>query len=316
MNTQILVRAVLGVGFAVLGYFASTRFVTIEDLGVQTGVNIIVAAAFGASGIFLVPLVSRWIGTWSSIFAQRVANEVISQSRLLNLSGMRELPGRIRRRSSKKAENERYVNPVVVDTSALIDGRIADMVDSGFFYGTLVVPRFILSELQHIADASNALRRGKGRRGLDVLEKLKKSKQVKTVIYNGSETKGKNIDDKLLNLAKAQKAKVLTTDFNLNKVATVSGIKTLNINELVNALKTTLLPGEPLEVKVIQEGKEKTQGVGYLSDGTMIVVENGASFIGKTIPTVVLRVLQTSAGRMIFSQLASEDNKRKQKPLV
>ena len=137
---------------------------------------------------------------------------------------------------------------------------------------------------------------------MDILEKLKNSKQIKTVIYESGEVKGKTIDDKLLTLGKTLKAKVMTTDFNLNKVATVSGIKILNINDLVNSLKTTLLPGEPLDVKVIQDGKEKTQGVGYLSDGTMIVVENGAKYKNQTIPTKVLRVLQTAAGRMIFVQ--------------
>ena len=142
---------------------------------------------------------------------------------------------------------------------------------------------------------------------------MKKSKQVKTTIYSGDDPQGKNIDEKLLNLAKTLKGKVLTTDFNLNKVATVSGIKILNINELVNQLKTTLLPGEQLQVKVIQEGKEKTQGVGYLNDGTMIVVEGGAGKIGKIINTTVLRVLQTAAGRMIFVQAESEGQKQEVK---
>ena len=302
MNFQVIVRVILGVIFGTLGYLVSPRFLTIEDAGVFIGIRIVIAIASGAIGIFLVPIISTWVRDWSSVFAKRVATEVISQLRLPSLGGVRNLPGRSHESEDKKREEAKFTNPILVDTSALIDGRAADVVDSGFLYGTLIVPKFILSELQHIADASNALRRGKGRRGLEVLEIMKKSKQVKTVIYNGVEPKGKNIDEKLLNLAKTLKAKVLTTDFNLNKVATVSGIKILNINELVNALKTTLLPGEPLEVKIIQIGKEKSQGVGYLSDGTMIVVENGAAFIDQTINTKVLRVLQTAAGRMIFVQ--------------
>ncbi len=309
MNIQVIFRVILGVGFAALGYFASSRFLSIADSEVRTGIYIIIGIASGAAGVFLVPLISRWIGYWSGAFAQRVANEVISQLHLPNLSGMRGLPSRIPRPGGKKKEEVRYANPILVDTSSLIDGRVADVVESGFLFGTLMVPRFILSELQHIADASNALRRGRGRRGLEILETIKKSKQVKTVVYNSSDPKGKNIDEKLLNLAQTLKAKILTTDFNLNKVATVSGIKILNINELVNSLKTTLLPGEPLEVKVIQEGKEKTQGVGYLPDGTMIVVENGASFIGKTVSTTVSRVLQTAAGRMIFTQISEKEKK-------
>ena len=310
MNIQVIFRVILGVGFAALGYFASVRFLDIADPGVKTGISVIITIASGAAGVFLVPLISRWVGYWSSVFAQRVANEVVSQARFPTLKGMRELPSRIPRPGGKKKEEVRYVNPIAVDTSSLIDGRVADVVESGFLYGTLIVPRFILSELQHIADASNALRRGRGRRGLEALETIKKSKQVKIVIYNNGDTKGKNIDEKLLNLAKTLKAKILTTDFNLNKVATVSGIKILNINELVNSLKTTLLPGEPLEVNIIQEGKEKTQGVGYLPDGTMIVVENGGSSIGKTVQTTVSRVLQTAAGRMIFVQF--EQTGRKQ----
>ncbi|OGY26689.1 MAG: hypothetical protein A2Z42_03765 [Candidatus Woykebacteria bacterium RBG_19FT_COMBO_43_10] len=302
MNTQLVSRVVLAVVFAAIGYFAANRFIKVDESQTQMGVTVIIMIASGAFGVFLVPMLSRWIRDWSSVFAQRVASEVISQLRLPNLSRVRDLPTRIRRQNNKKKKEIPYVNPILVDTSSLIDGRVADVVESGFLYGTLVVPRFILSELQHIADASNALRRGKGRRGLGILEKMKKSKQVKTIIYSGDDPQGKNIDEKLLNLAKTLKGKILTTDFNLNKVATVSGIKILNINELVNQLKTTLLPGEQLQVKVIQEGKEKTQGVGYLNDGTMIVVEGGAGKIGKIISTTVLRVLQTAAGRMIFVQ--------------
>jgi uncharacterized protein YacL len=309
VNIQLFFRVVLAVGFAALGYFASNQFLNIKDPQVKTGISVVIAIASGAAGVYLVPLISRWVGYWSSVFAQRVANEVISQLRLPTLSDMRELRGRIRRPGGKKKEEARHINPILVDTSSLIDGRVADVVENGFLYGTLIVPRFILSELQHIADASNALRRGRGRRGLEVLETIKKSKQIKTVIYNANDSKGKNIDERLLNLAKILKAKILTTDFNLNKVATVSGIKILNINELVNALKTTLLPGEPLEVSIIQEGKEKTQGVGYLPDGTMIVVEDGASHMGKKVPTTVSRVLQTAAGRMIFTQLSEKEKK-------
>ena len=310
MNTQLISRVVLAVVFAAIGYFASDRFINIDESQTQMGVTVIIMIASGAFGVFLVPMLSRWVRDWSSVFAQRVASEVISQLRLPNLSRVRDLSTRIRRQNNKKKKEAPYVNPILVDTSSLIDGRVADVVESGFLSGTLVVPRFILSELQHIADASNALRRGKGRRGLGILEKMKKSKQVKTIIYSGDDPQGKNIDEKLLNLAKTLKGKILTTDFNLNKVATVSGIKILNINELVNQLKTTLLPGEQLQVKVIQEGKEKTQGVGYLNDGTMIVVEGGAGKIGRSIDTTVLRVLQTAAGRMIFVQAESEGQKQ------
>ncbi len=300
MNFHFAVRLVLGLVFAVIGQQVAARFVTVPDPNLHlliTGISIII---FGAIGVFIVPIISVSIRTWTANFARGVANEVISQLRLPRLN---------RSRKTKEKEKDVYTNPVVVDTSALIDGRISDMIESGFMNGTLVVPRFVLSELHHIADAPDALRRGKGRRGLEVLESLKKSKWVKTVIYTGKIEQEKEIDNKLIVLAKMLRAKILTTDFNLNKVATVSGIKILNINELVNALKTTLLPGESLQVKVIQEGKEKTQGVGYLPDGTMIVVENGSVFVGKTIPTTVSRVLQTAAGRMIFTQPTKTEEK-------
>lgn len=311
MNIQIVFRVLLAVVFGLLGYFLAGQFLNIADQNTLMGIRVVIGLASGASGVFVVPIASAWIGNWSRILARRIAREVISQLRMPDFSGMRQIPNRIsRNETKKKKEDKGHVNPVVVDTSALIDGRVDDVVKSGFFHGTLIVPGLVLSELQHIADSSNALRRGKGRRGLDILESLKKSKEVKVIIHKNGEVEGKDTDAKLLTIAKSFKAKIMTTDFNLNKVATVSGIKTLNINELVNSLKTTLLPGEPLEVKVVAQGKEKTQGVGYLEDGTMIVVENGAAFLDKKVPTKVLRVLQTAAGRMIFVQM--DDSERKQ----
>lgn len=305
MNLQVLVRPILGIIFAVLGYSISTRYFHIADQGVQTGVHAVSIVVFGAIGVFIAPLVGEWLKYWSGVFAQRVATEVTSQLRLPRIRGQKS------KNNKKSEEKASYTNPIVVDTSALIDGRIAEVAESGFLYGTLIIPRFVLAELQHIADASDALRRGRGRRGLEILEGLKKSKNIKVALYDAEELKEKNIDDKLLRLAKILKGKILTTDFNLNKVATVSGIKILNINELVNALKTTLLPGEHIDVKVIQEGKEKSQGVGYLPDGTMIVVEDGNQFISKTVSTTVSRVLQTAAGRMIFVQADQTKNPMK-----
>jgi uncharacterized protein YacL len=303
MKLQNLFRPILGVIFAILGYYLSTR-VTIDDQGVRIGVQIVLTLVSAAAGVYLVPFIGEWLRYWSGVFAQTVAKEVISQLHLPRI------PGRKSKNGKKPNGKATYQNPIVVDTSALIDGRIADVAESGFLFGTLIVPRFVLSELQHIADHPDALRRGRGRRGLEILEGLKKSKQIKLVVYEPEELKEKDIDDKLIRIAKNLKAKILTTDFNLNKVATVSGIKILNINELVTVLKTTLLPGEKIEVKVIQEGKEKSQGVGYLPDGTMIVVEDGGRFIGKSVPTTVSRVLQTAAGRMIFVQ--AEQAERKQ----
>ena len=190
---------------------------------------------------------------------------------------------------------------IVVDTSAIIDGRIAEIVESGFLYGTLVVPRFVLDELQHIADSSDTLRRNRGRRGLEILARLQKDSPTPVEITDENPDVHE-VDAKLIALAKARSKAILTTDFNLNRVAELQGIRILNLNSLANAVKPAVLPGEELRVRVIQEGKEAGQGVGFLDDGTMIVVEGGSRFIDRDLDVAVTRVLQTVAGRMIFAQ--------------
>jgi uncharacterized protein YacL len=295
VNLQVVIRFALGIVFGAAGYYLSTIFLNPTEEGVRTGVRVISTVLAGGAGIFLVPFITKWVGYWSSVFSKRVANEVISQLRLP------KIPNPVRR--DRGREHAKWINPMVVDTSALIDGRISDVVEGGFLYGTLIVPNFILSELQHIADSSQGLKRGRGRRGFEILERIKKSKNIKTVVFDSGKNSLKNIDDRLLKLAKQWRAKIITTDFNLNKVASVSGVKILNVNELTNAVKVPLIPGEEIEVKVVQEGKERNQGVAYLPDGTMIVIEEGAKYLGKKVTTVVSRALQTAAGRMIFAKL-------------
>jgi len=196
----------------------------------------------------------------------------------------------------------------ILDTSVIIDGRIADLSASGFIEGTLVVPGFVLEELRHIADSSDLLKRNRGRRGLDILNDLRKGNTVKVVIYDN--TKGIDdaleVDTKLVKLAQKLGAKIMTNDFNLNKVAELHGVKVLNINELANAVKPVVLPGEEMVVQVVKEGKESGQGVAYLDDGTMIVVDGGKSYMHQTITVLVTSVLQTAAGRMIFAKLKSD----------
>jgi uncharacterized protein YacL len=191
---------------------------------------------------------------------------------------------------------------IVVDTSAIIDGRIKDIVESGFIYGTLVVPKFVLEELQHIADSSDTLRRNRGRRGLDILAQMQKESSTPVEIVDDDVPDVGEVDAKLITLAQARSKAILTNDFNLNRVAELQGIRVLNINSLANAVKPAVLPGEELRVRVIQEGKEAGQGVGFLDDGTMIVVEGGVRYIDKDLDVAVTRVLQTVAGRMIFAQ--------------
>ncbi len=190
----------------------------------------------------------------------------------------------------------------ILDTSVIIDGRISDICKTGFIEGTLVIPEFVLEELQHIADSSDLLKRNRGRRGLDILNKIQKELDVKVLIYEGDFEDISEVDSKLVRLAKLLEGKVVTNDFNLNKVCEFQGVGVLNINDLANAVKPVVLPGEEIYVQVIKDGKEYGQGIAYLDDGTMIVVEGGRDFIGTTLEVLVTSVLQTSAGRMIFAK--------------
>jgi uncharacterized protein YacL len=190
----------------------------------------------------------------------------------------------------------------ILDTSVIIDGRISDICKTGFVEGTLVIPEFVLEELQHIADSSDLLKRNRGRRGLDILNKIQKELDVKVLIYEGDFEEISEVDSKLVKLAKVLQGKVVTNDYNLNKVCELQGVAVLNINDLANAVKPVVLPGEEILVQVIKDGKEYGQGVAYLDDGTMIVVEGGRDFIGTTLDVLVTSVLQTSAGRMIFAK--------------
>ena len=191
---------------------------------------------------------------------------------------------------------------VLLDTSVIIDGRIADVARTGFLPGAMVVPAFVLNELQHIADSGDGLRRQRGRRGLDILNRLQKDNSFAFRVSDLDVEGVRNVDDKLVILARQLRSPILTNDYNLNRVAELQGVTVLNINELANAVKAIYIPGESLEVRVIQEGKESGQGVGYLDDGTMVVVEDGRSLIDRAVPVVVTKVLQTAAGRMIFAR--------------
>lgn len=196
--------------------------------------------------------------------------------------------------------------PKLLDTSVIIDGRIADLCETGFIEGSLVVPQFILQELQHISDSSDGLKRARGRRGLDILNVIQKMVNIRVEIVEDDFPHVKEVDTKLIELAKKLDAKVLTNDFNLNKVAGIQGVKVLNINDLCNALKPVVLPGEAIKVFVLKEGKENGQGIAYLDDGTMVVVDHAKRWIGKNVDVIVTSVLQTSAGRMIFTRIKEE----------
>ncbi|HYB95910.1 MAG TPA: PIN domain-containing protein [Vicinamibacterales bacterium] len=190
----------------------------------------------------------------------------------------------------------------ILDTSVIIDGRVADLCDTGFIDGALVIPQFVLKELQLVADSSDSMKRNRGRRGLDILQKIQKMSGVAVVISDVDFPDVKEVDLKLIELARSLNGKIVTNDFNLNKVAQLRGVDVLNINELANALKPVVLPGEIMKVFILKEGKEYNQGVAYLDDGTMVVVDNARKMISKTIDIVVTSVLQTTAGKMIFGR--------------
>ena len=206
-------------------------------------------------------------------------------------------------------KHDNRVQPKVLDTSVIIDGRIADIIKTGFIEGPLIIPTFILEELRHIADSSDGLKRNRGRRGLDTLNKIQNDMDISVEIIEKDFEDASEVDTKLLKVAQMLDGKVVTNDYNLNKVAEFQRVPVLNINELANAVKPVVLPGEEMVVQVIKDGKETNQGVAYLDDGTMIVVDNGRKFIGETITVVVTSVLQTAAGRMIFAKLKSAADK-------
>jgi uncharacterized protein YacL len=193
----------------------------------------------------------------------------------------------------------------LLDTSVLIDGRIAEIVETGFFSGRLLVPSFVLHELQMVADSADAAKRQRGRRGLDILKRMQEAPDVNVKIYDRDFPNIKEVDSKLIQLAKELGAKLATTDFNLNKVAVLQGVSVLNVNDLAKALKSVVLPGDALALYLAKEGKEKNQAVGYLDDGTMVVVDEGRRYIGRRVDAVVNSILQTSAGRMIFARFVS-----------
>lgn len=226
-------------------------------------------------------------------------------------SVLRIFPGRSVSQEEKPVEKDQAAEPertILLDTSVIIDGRIADIARTGFINGTLMIPRFVLNELQYIADSSDNLRRQRGRRGLEVLAQLQKD-DIVPVKINDIDVEGvKEVDDKLVILARQLGCPILTNDYNLNQVAELQGVQVLNVNELANAVKSVFLPGETLLINIIQEGRESGQGIAYLEDGTMIVVEDGRGYINSQVNVTITKVLQTAAGRMIFSRIQVEDS--------
>ena len=262
-------------------------------------IRVLLTLAAGGIGFLLFPQVamSVWVITLTTFnfVVHRVSSEVssqISKFPRFNTPFSGAIP---------QVGSINLTRPLILDTSAIIDGRILDIAKTGFISGLILVPNFVLTELQQVADSADTLKRARGRRGFEIVEELKKVKAIRLEVWD-KEQNGKTVDEKLLNLAKSLHGRIITTDFNLNKVASVSNIDVLNMNDLANAVKTLSLPGERMEIKIVHLGKDKSQGVGYLEDGTMVVVSNSAEKIGKTIEVEVTKNIQTPAGRMIFGK--------------
>ncbi|HEV7126370.1 MAG TPA: PIN domain-containing protein [Ktedonobacterales bacterium] len=278
----------------------------LKFLSLGTWLPTIVALACGSLGVAVAVLLKQDFIRLATVgLANRAGRRAEREERERDADEHEErdeTPARDSRGRAAKTKGQRSSDRVLVDTSAIIDGRIADIGQTGFITGTLVVPRFVLEELQHIADSADSLRRNRGRRGLEILGRLQKETTVPVEISDADAEGTHEVDAKLVKLARQWHCSIITNDFNLNRVAALQGVKVLNINELAHAVKPILLPGEEMAVKIIQDGKELGQGVGYLDDGTMIVVEGGKQFIGTALEVTVTRVLQTIAGRMIFAQ--------------
>lgn len=302
-NIKLLLRLVLAVIFALPAFIFSEVVPDLQPFN-HTLIRVVITVWFGLLGYGVFPeLAERITRSTLSVTNQliaRLSNEVMSS--MMRLSKQTPTISSI---SSGPIGGVSVNIPMVLDTSAIIDGRILDIAKTGFLYGTILIPNFVLTELQQVSDSSDYLKRTRGRRGFEIIEELKKVKNIRIEVWD-KDNNGKTVDEKLIKLAKSLHARIITTDFNLNKVATLSSVLVLNVNDLANSVKTVAIPGEKLTVKIVHLGKDPKQGIGYLPDGTMIVVEDGATKVGKEIDTEVSRVLQVPAGRMIFTKISKD----------
>ena len=268
--------------------------ILLATIGLIVGLVIAYLIVSGIGTFINLPIITAIVGILVYLFMGYIGIRIALKSRddLFNINKLSRLTTSLNKEKQSK----------VLDTSVIIDGRIADICKTGFIEGKLVIPRFVLNELQHIADSSDDLKRVRGRRGLDILNSIQKELDIEVEISDKDFEDIPEVDSKLLKLAETIGGKVVTNDFNLNKVAQFQGVEVLNINELANAVKPVAIPGEHMMAQVVKEGKEQNQGIAYLDDGTMIVVDGGRKYIGETINVLVTSVLQTPAGRMIFGK--------------
>ncbi|KKQ73862.1 MAG: PilT protein domain protein [Candidatus Woesebacteria bacterium GW2011_GWB1_38_5b] len=299
-NALTIFRLTTSIVFALIAFIFSEVIGDFPPFN-RTFLRVIITLFFAFLGYGIFPDIARFVtlNTISGInyFVSRVGMEVMNQ--MLRLPQNNPFTNATYPGHHAPVGGVSVTQPLILDTSAIIDGRILDIAKTHFLYGTILLPSFVLQELQQVADSADFLKRSRGRRGFEIIEELKKVKGMRIEIWD-KEPAAKTVDDKLIKLAKNLHGKIITTDFNLNRVASLSNVVVLNINDLSNAVKTVAVPGEELIVKIVHLGKDARQGVGYLPDGTMIVVEDGADLVGKEIKTEVTRLIQVPAGRMIF----------------
>ncbi|MHB8137073.1 MAG: PIN domain-containing protein [Smithellaceae bacterium] len=335
---RLIIRALLALACSVSGYFivfymsAASSYAYLQAI-VGFIIGLIVALlvirvekdirklslkviAGGVIGMVIGLLIALMLGFGLNMVAKITQDQQVVPWIYLLLTGILGYLGlvlgskKVEEFTFRAVESKTAVDHRLLDTSVIIDGRIADICDTGFMDGELIVPRFVLNELQFIADSSDSMKRSRGRRGLDVLNRMQKSSSINIEIVEQDFPKIKGVDGKLVALAQKLSAKLMTNDYNLNKVAELQGVRVLNVNELANAMKPVVLPGEQMLVKIIREGKEQGQGVGYLDDGTMIIVDSAQKMINMNVEVVVTSVLQTTAGRMIFTELKEAAEKK------
>lgn len=313
----IIIRTLLGLIFTIGGFLLSRKgfFERHPLFDLPYFGETLSGFLAGALGIFAVPFLAAAIKNWFVTLIQVTVQTTVARSVGALLAAQTKRLGEIKKSKERERKESQLLKfqqpapPVILDTSAIIDGRIFDVMGAGFLPVAVILPSFTLDELQKLADSSSDLKRQRGRRGLELLEEAKKEKKIKLTIWK-EKVAGKDVDEKLANLAKRIEGKIATVDFNLNKTASVLGISVLNVNDLANLIKTPVLPGENLKIKVVQKGKEAGQGVGFLDDGTMVVIEDGGELLGREVKVKVTRLLQTSAGKMIFARTSSTPRPR------
>lgn len=271
-----------------------TQDIAVGVLGLIIG---LLVGSLLSLALYRIPLVGRYLATAAALLAG-----YLGMSLMLNRKEEMTFLTGLFSRQARAAERGNYRSAKILDTSVIIDGRIADIGAVGFLEGVVIVPGFVLEELRHIADSSDMLKRNRGRRGLDILNKMQKESKIPVQVVEQDFEEILEVDSKLVKLAKVMKGKIITNDYNLNKVCELRGVPVLNINELANAVKPIVLPGEEMVAQIVKDGKEPGQGVAYMEDGTMIVVEGGRRYMGDTIEVIATSVLQTAAGRMIFAR--------------